>query len=498
MNKLYFFLLMSLLSFLISCGDEIQKEEKKPTAQTKKDEVNDFIWSALNSWYYWQKDVPNLADNRFSDTEYLKFINSTKDHEGFFYNLLYRYGEEDRFSWVVDDVEKLMASFSGKQAATGLEYSLTSIENGNRILGLVNYIIPNSPADKAGLKRGDVFFKINGELLTQRNYRKLTEDNFTITVAQNFKIKNRVFTYDDEKIFHIKGEELQENPIHYSKIFKINGKKIAYLVFNAFQANYNDELNEKFGEFKAEGVTDLILDLRYNGGGSVNTALALGQMITGQFANRKYITLNYNDKHKASNSTGYLNKEIGLFEFEDGEMKSKGKELANSLHLNRVYVLTSHATASASELTITSLKPYIDVVQIGQKTYGKFVGSITLVDAPDKNINKAYTDFENRNKNHSYGMQPIVFAYFNSRNEIFVEGVEPDIKINFVDYLGNIKEFGNPSDPALAKALEQITGNKFRKASEKKLKLETWPVGDSKTLKKFGTEMYITDLSEFK
>src|SRR5690606_13507862 len=146
---------------------------------------------------------------------------------------------------------------------------------------------------------------------------------------------------------------------------KINGKNIGYLVYNGFQSNYNDELNAAFGQMKADNVTDLILDLRYNGGGSVETATALGQMVTGQFTGSPYVNLDFNDKHNQYDETDNLSTTVNTYSYSSGGVQNTGAMPVNSLNLNRVYVLTSSGSASASELTIQGLKAYINVTTIG-------------------------------------------------------------------------------------------------------------------------------------
>lgn len=478
---------ISVLLVILGLNFSCYQEEGSGDTQEEKDEVNDFIWKGMNSWYLWQENVSNLSDNKLKNSrEYTRFINSNKDHTAFFYNLIYKKGIEDRFSWIVDDVDKLLAKFSGKQAATGMDFDLMLLKDGNTVIGLVNYVEKGSAAEEAGLKRGAIFVKINGERLNKDNYvSKINSEDFTITVAENYQLDKD--TWDGEKTYTIHGSELQTNPVYFSKIFREGNKKIAYLVFNAFRANYNDELNEKFAEFKAAGVTDLILDLRYNGGGSVNTAMVLAQLITGQFTNQKYISLIYNHKHPEENRVFRFSKEINIYDFKDGNLEYVRKEMANSLGLKEVYFLTSKSTASASELTISALRPYIKVVQIGERTYGKFVGSITLVDDSDS----SYTNVDKRNKNHNYAMQPIVFSYHNSRNDKFNHGLEPDQRIEMKEYVGTLKEFGNPSDPALAKALNLITKRENRQYFERKNKTNVEFLSSTRIMEKFGTEMYI-------
>ena len=123
-----------------------------------------------------------------------------------------------------------------------------------------------------------------------------------------------------------------------------------------------------------------------------------------------------------------------------------------SLNLTKIYILTSKSTASASELVINGLAPYIDVVQIGDFTIGKNVGSITLYDSPDFSKNSV-------NPNHKYAMQPIVLKIVNKDGfgDYQVNGLTPDVQL--LENLGNLPPLGDTSEPLLAAAINMITAS---------------------------------------
>ncbi|MGV4438135.1 S41 family peptidase [Ornithobacterium rhinotracheale] len=452
---------------------------------TKLDvEINAFIWSRLNALYYWQEDVPNLSDEYSKKETLLHTLLQSKKPNEFFYSLLYQYGEVDRFSWIVDDYHKLLNDLNGISKESGMHLQLTLI--GDDVVGFVNYVVPGSPAAKAGVKRGDVIYKINGQTMNKNNYRGLFADHFTATLARNSKLTENGFVLGEEKInIDIQTVEVTENPVAFYKTFNLNGHKIGYLVYNGFIDAYNGELNQKFAQMKQDGVQDLILDLRYNGGGSTRAAEALGAMISGRFG-ENYINFTFNQKNKELNESVDLPSKINLFAYQNGVNKKIGEADVNTLNLKKVYILTSHATASASELTITCLKPYIDVHTIGETTYGKFVFSVSLFDSPDNSI-------EHINKKHNWAMQPILGAYKNAKKEDYYEGLVPNTKIN-TEAFG---EFGDESkDPALAKALELISGTSSRmKSTIAPYELKTLKI-NTNTEKPFGTELYVPDFQK--
>lgn len=441
--------------------------------------VNDFIWKGMNFWYYWQKEVPALADHSYQSSNFA----GTKSNE-FFYSLLYNYPNTDRFSWIVEDVDVLLQSFSGISKSSGMDFSLYLNENKTDITGIVNYVVPNSPADRAGIKRGDLLTGVNGSPLTTQNYTQLQNDQYRITILNP--------TTGNTSDKNITAVVLEENPIAFTKTFDINGKKIGYLVYNGFRANYNDELNAAIASLKQDNITDLILDLRYNGGGSVTSAVALGQMITGQFTGKPFVSTEYNAKVGSQlNRTYTLTNKVNIYNENSDKI---GEQTINSLQLNQLYVLTSSSTASASELTIDGLRAYIPVTLIGSPTYGKFVGSITLFDSP----NDHYISYENRNKNHKWAMQPITFAYYNAHKTPHPTnggGLSVNHSITPREYFGTLREFGEYSDIALRKALSLASGTQIQAtASSSAKKIHHTPVeflASTKTMQKFGTEAYL-------
>ena len=237
--------------------------------------------------------------------------------------------------------------------------------------------------------------------------------------------------------------EYTEDPIFVTQTFDVNGEKVGYLMYNAFTSGFDSELNAVFGSFASEGVTVLVLDLRYNSGGSVRSSTYLSSMITGQFTGQTYYTEQWNPdrQEEYANDGTFVNSFVN------------GGESINSLNLNKVYVLTTSRTASASELVINGLDPYIDVVQIGTNTTGKFQASFLLYDAPAANFSRAEA-----NPNHTYAMLPLVFQTANASGFTnFIDGLVPDIELR--EDFSNLGVLGNENETLLAAALAEIAGN---------------------------------------
>lgn len=441
---------------LNSCVKEVEEQIVTGSDYTGSDtdlRIRDFIWKGLNQYYLWQEEVSNLQDNRFGklsttkaekNSDYTKFLKSFSSPEALFYRgLLNRYKQVDRFSYITDDYVKLENQFKGISASTGMDSQYVLMRNGVNAAGFVNYVIPSSDADKQGLKRGDIFLTINGQRITKTNINELLKNKtYTIDI---YRIDQQGILQPTGHTVTLHNTETPENPVLIKKVITLGQHKIAYLMYNAFIANYNKELNEAFAEFKAAGATDLVLDLRYNGGGSIDTAVYLASMIAGQHQGQLFVKEKWNTKMQAA-----ANLQGATVQYLTDKMKD-GTSI-HSLQLSKLYVLTTERTASASELVINGLKPYMPITQIGQTTVGKNQGSITIYDYIDK-AGKV------KNPKHKWAMQPIVLSIENSKGfSDYTKGLVPDIPME--EDLANIGILGDPTEPFLAEAIAQITGSR--------------------------------------
>jgi C-terminal processing protease CtpA/Prc len=238
---------------------------------------------------------------------------------------------------------------------------------------------------------------------------------------------------------------LSENPVYINKVIENGSHKIGYLMYNGFYPNYESQLNDAFGSLKSQGITEFILDLRYNSGGSIATATRLASMITGQFTGQVFAKQQWNSKAEAYFEA---HSSSSLFNYFTNRINTNAT--INSLNLSKIYILTSKNTASASELVINGLKPYINVVQIGDKTTGKNVGSITLYDSPTF----AKVDV---NPSHHYAMQPLVLKIVNKVGfGDYINGIVPNTLLK--EDFNNLGTLGDSSDPLLSTTITQILG----------------------------------------
>ena len=461
-----FFVIASLT--LYSCEDNNDSLEV-PRAV----EVQNFIWKGLNLYYLWQEISPDLADNRFENQNQLNTFLYTYPDPKILFDHLKVEPSIDRFSVLVEDYTYLENLFQGVTKNNGLDFTLR-FKPGSQteIYGVVNYIIPNSDAATKNILRGMIFSAIDGQALNKDNYSALIAQNsYTLNFAD---FDNGNITPNGQSVNLVK-TQITENPVFLTKIIQNNNQKVGYLMYNSFTANYDLELNQAFGTFKNEGITDLVLDLRYNGGGSVLTATRLASMITGQFNNQIFAKQQWNSKIQAyfiENSPSQL---VNKF------TNSIDNTPLNSLNLSRIYILTTSGTASASELIINGLKPYINVIQIGTKTIGKNVGSITLYDSPT--FNK-----KDLSPRHKFAMQPIVIKTVNKDGfGDYQNGIIPTFEQS--ENPENMGVLGNSNESLLNTALGLINGN------AKIIPRDSQQFGkefiNSKSAQRFGNEMYI-------
>ncbi len=454
--------ILTLSLFIISCSkskdepvveEKITKEEVEPVVEEPAIEITDypiqdFIWKAMNAYYFWQSDVNDLADNRFSsETEYAEYLSKNTDPEKFFYEKLL--STEDRFSFIDDDYKDLVAGLTGNSKSNGSEFGISTFSNSNDVFGYIRYIVPNSDAATKDIKRGDIFTGVNGQTLNLDNYLDLLfgdADSYTLNMAD---IANNTITPNNKSVTLTKEENLEENPILIKKVIEQNGLKIGYLLYNSFIADYDEELNDAFGEFKTAAIDELILDFRYNGGGRVTSALQIASSVYGTNTDELFLKARYNDKLQNIFDSADLESN-----FIDTTIEGS---VINTLNLNNVYVITSTDTASASELVINGLAPYVNVVQIGARTIGKNEFSNTLVDDLENGYIYSPERESEINPDNQWALQPLLGRNENADGfSDYTAGLIPDHEL-FEDF-GNLGVLGETDEPLLALALSKITG----------------------------------------
>ncbi|MDO8928174.1 MAG: S41 family peptidase, partial [Bacteroidota bacterium] len=398
--------LMIAIALISGCAKE--EEPIIPEVIPEATEVNSFIWNGLSDYYLWNSQVAGLTNSKYEKKDSLNaFLNTYTDPQKLFTSLLYKYKEVDKWSFLVDDSKEIDDWIAGISETMGYDFMLGRIGSSNDLFGFVRYVYKGSPAEKAGVKRGDIFMKVNDQQLTVSNYQTLlfATKTYTLSFAT---ISNSTISLNNRVVL-MTAVEMQENPISKDTIFIFNNQKIGYLVYNGFNSDFDIQLNDVFKKFKVANIDRLVLDLRYNSGGSVQSSIYLASMIYGTDATKVFAKAKYN-----AGLQKYLVSEYGLASLNDNFTTSieknglKPATTINTLNLNKIHIIVSDNTASASEMLINGLRPYMNVTVVGTNTNGKYTGSMTVKDWDEKGA---------VNPNHKWAMQPIVVKYANSRDE---------------------------------------------------------------------------------
>lgn len=453
MKKIKALVALSIVAlFLTSCFEDRDDNLIQPKS------IKDFVWKAMNYGYLYKSESPNLADDRFNnDSDYNAFLNGFPSPEALFESFLFQPSVVDRFSRIHPDYFVLEQRLQGIFKTNGMEYSLYPAPNSNtNLIGVVRLVLPNSDADNKGVKRGDLFAQINNTQITRENrFALFSQDVYTINLSD---YNNNGTTDNTDDTITQNGTNISlektrytEDPIFAASTINLNGETVAYLMYNGFTFGSEVELNTIFANFKAQNAKHLVLDLRYNPGGSVTTTTFLASMITGQFTGQVFEKLVYNENLQDRNVD---------YNFTD----NIGETTLNSLELEKVYIIATRASASASEGLINGLKPYIDVVHIGENTVGKTQASRVFYDSGRDN------EFRRQGANpaHTYALQPLVADGVNKNLEsVPGTGLTPTSGFEYEERPLNLGDIGNMNEPMLGIALADIENASGKKRTIK-------------------------------
>jgi membrane-associated protease RseP (regulator of RpoE activity) len=305
---------------------------------------NLWVRDQLNDVYYWYQHMPTgVSPLRFNSPEaYLEAV---------------RYRPIDNFFSYIQSAAASDAFYSDSQT---IKYGFTNEVRTNDVLVL--QVWPDSGAADAGLERGDRIVEINGTSITTHVAGGTLNAAFgPDVVGQQASIVLEKPSGERKAVQMTK--RLATIPtVSVTRLFDVDGRRVGYVVFNNFVQPSTAALNDAFAALKTGGATELVLDLRYNGGGLVDVARHLASLIGGARTDGQ-VAFNYvhNDKigPELNKVTRFTNPE-------------------NALNLQRLVVIAKRGTASASELVINALRAFIPVTIVGDNTYGKPVGSYGL------------------------------------------------------------------------------------------------------------------------
>jgi len=313
------------------------------TVASQRQSLRDF----MQRHYYWYRDMPAPDEN-------------APTMDAYFRSMLVR--PLDRFSF--SESTELYQQVFTEGRRIGYGYTLVWADMARTQLR-VRSVEPLGPAARAGLARGDRILSIDGH--TPADIAAgLVPAVTTPGVARTFIVTTAAGQW---KMFTASSEDYQLSPVAATGVFDVPGTsgaaKVGYLAYSQFVTYSREQLQTAFAQFAQAGVGELILDLRYNGGGSVGISRELASLVGGAAtAGKLYAYLRFNDQQ--ASSTQRL-----LFQAPEATA-----DTLLGLGLRRVFVIASGGTASASELLINGLAPFVEVVLVGEATYGKPYGFV--------------------------------------------------------------------------------------------------------------------------
>lgn len=420
MLPLSFIVALSILSSCKKNNDVLAVNPLVPVVDsiagggTNSSKIKDSVLLLTRDIYLWNTQVPGSFNAQYySDpASIMTAIRPFSIEDGFS-------SAVDRWSFAMKKTEwDQLSGGMGTLAATAegdFGFSVFFRAEGDLRVSLVE---PHAPAGLAGIRRGWRITAINGNT-------NITTANADFIVNAVYRSTGNSFTFkkpDGSTLTQtLNAGHYAEKPVYLDTVYHAGDKTIGYLVFNSFLGNtsyINSEFERVFTRFANAQVTDVVVDLRYNGGGYVSLAAALSNYLVTPFSTGSVMMKQlYNSSHTANNSTTNFNK-------------------AGSLNLNDVYFIVGRGTASASELVINNLKPHMEVKLIGATaTHGKPVGYFPI---PVGDWYIFPVSFKTVNKN----------GEGNYYNGFAVDGKVAD---------GLDKDWGDTNEASLASAINNIT-----------------------------------------
>lgn len=415
-------------------------DKSKITEETRY--ANRFAREALEIYYYWNeeisKDLNQLDPEKNSDP--IATVEKIRYHDGT--------DEIDKWTMLTDNMDEFTSSVEGVTTTYGYTPKVYLLsENSNKVIAAVAFVSENSPAEKAGIKRGDLIYKIDGKTLTTENYLDLFySSQIKLSMA---KLDGNTITPTTE--LSLEAVKMYENPILCDSVYNLDGKKVGYLAYSSFDLKSIPELINICKEFKNEGIKELILDLRYNGGGYVITENVLASMFAPQVnvTNKDVFEKeDYNEfftKYYEQEGISTITRFQTEYNYEDMDLNVSTKDA--NIGLEKIYGIITGNSASASEALLSGLMPYMDIELIGEQSHGKYCTGWMLAaeDAYDK-VPQVIKD---------WGIYVMVSIYKNANDETpcMPNGLTPNVEAE--DNPLETYQLGDENEAMLRIALEK-------------------------------------------
>lgn len=426
MRNLIYIGLLAIAAF--GCTDEKINDGRD---LTENEQVNTYIKEEMTgntSLYLWTEEIQG------------KSVTTTADPSVYVAQM--RHSDDKWTSVEQDPLASRTDANENDDIETGYGFYLVNYRTDDGLyFSYVGYVYPGSPAEKAGLKRGDIITKVDGEYLTG-DFSKLYTSS-SVTVELGTMEGNTIYT-ETGKTVNMTAANTQIDPVLVDTTYEVGGKKVGYLHYTRFVYAGDDDLDHLttvFRRFKSEGVKEFILDLRYNPGGYEMAAQRLATLLAPESAVASEEVLlekqwnamwqAYYEAHGGVNLVTRLDKEVAA----DARLGD----------LERLWVITGSGTASSSEVVINGLKPFYGdrLIQVGETTYGKYVGGVTRI--PD---DEEISDWR---------LSLITCTDVNSEGTSVKGGLAPDIPVE--DNVLDSYPLGDTSEFLLGLVLSHIQGD---------------------------------------
>lgn len=442
MNKKYLLILTAVSMLALGA---CKKSKKEPQDATRTQLSLDSIFLYAKEIYYWNDKLPTYA--AFNPRQYTSLSTNLLNYEKELFEIS-KYSNPGeykssytapKFSYIFDKADKNPKAYSDRISSVDLEGNGNDVgfrpaiflySNDPGYLFFIGAIYPGSPAQAAGLTRGDLVKKING-VSFGANYN--SEYSTLESALESSPMAIEVVKANGSTVtYNLTKSVFKSSPIYKSKIFTSGAKKIGYLAYARFSnaANSEAELTKIFNDFATDGITDLIVDFRYNGGGYVSTAEHLINLIAPSTATGVMFTEYYNATMQAGNAKILANQPLldaagkirygtngAMLTYANVNYTTSGNTVSfakkgSLTNVKNIVFLVSGSTASASELVINSLKPHMTVSLVGRTTYGKPIGFFPIT--IENKYDVYFSLFETKNSlgqgGYYDGMTPTVAA----------------------------------------------------------------------------------------
>ena len=269
MKRARWILGLLILSMLGGCGKQEPDENRQLDNETKlqRKYVNTFAWNVMDEYYLWRDEIAPALERWENWEEPIQKVADIryKDAAG---------KDIDRWTMLTDDFASLIGGVSGHTRTFGMDFKLYYADSAKkRVCAVLTYAYDASPADAAGLKRGDTILTVDGLEMTPDNYQEIVRDRL-------FGGGTVKLGLSDGRSAILTAVDMYENPVHTVRILeRPDGREVGYLHYTSFTLDSCNDLVDVFRRFVKAGIDDLVLDLRYNGGGYLVTEEVLASML---------------------------------------------------------------------------------------------------------------------------------------------------------------------------------------------------------------------------